>query len=145
MPYEMKSMLELMNEALAKTKSKYPSVGDFITDGAKSQDFIDYMMDLSTSHFTGKKSEIYHYSQERARHIAVTFLVGMVFSEFCGFYKSLPSILNCDDLSDDKKADLSQRMWLITSLSHDNGYRNKKNAGKFGFEYGNKISEIFAD
>lgn len=129
MPYEMKSMLELMNEALAKTKSEYQSVEHFIKDSRKkrnaikSQKFIDDLMRKNTTaHFPGKLSLVYHYPQERARHIAVSFLFGMVLSEFCGFYKSLPDILNRGQEDDNTKAGLAQRMWLITSLSHDNGY-----------------------
>lgn len=132
MAYEMKSMLELMNEALNSLDSKYRSVEYLIRDSKKNinakrcQDFIDDLMYNNTiGHFPGKLSLVYRYSQERARHIAITFLAGMVFSKFCGFYKLLPSVLNRNHEDEKTKAALAQRMWLITSLSHDTGYSLK--------------------
>lgn len=130
-----KSLLELMDEALASTGSCCTSVADFITDGEKSQDFIDDLMWKNTTlYFPGKVqpflptsilSKVYRYPQERARHIAISFLFGMVLSEFGGFYASLPEVLNRGNDAPLTKAALAQRMWLITSLSHDTGYSLK--------------------
>ena len=136
MSLQLRPLMELMNEALAGTGSYYHSVAEFIEDSQKnmdaqkSQNFIDELMRKNTTHYFPSKansslSKVYRYSQERARHIAISFLFGMVLSEFCGFYESLPEVLNCETEDEQTKAALSQRMWLITSLSHDNGYALK--------------------
>lgn len=127
MNYQTRPLLELMDKALASTSSYYTSVADFITDGKKSQDFIDDLMRKNTTlHFSQKApiklSRVYRYPQERARHIAISFLFGMVLSEFGGFYASLPAVLNPQNNAPQTRAALAQRMWMITSLSHDNGY-----------------------
>ena len=127
MELQLRPLMELMNEALAATGGPYASVDEFITDGEKSQTFINDLMQENTSRHFSRKAEIglskvYRYSQERARHIAISFLFGMVLSEFCSFYASLPEVLNRENENAQMKAALSQRMWLITSLSHDNGY-----------------------
>lgn len=129
MKYPIRPLIELMDEALANTNSFYNSVAEFITDGEKSQNFIDELMQQNTTRYFPSKialSKVYRYSQERARHIAISFLFGMVLSKFCGFYESLPEVLNREDEDEQTKAALAQRMWLITSLSHDNGYALKE-------------------
>lgn len=138
MNLQLRPLMELMDEALAGTGSSYQTVAEFIkdseknTNAQKSQDFIDDLMLKNTTRYfpskainslsTSSLSKVYRYSQERARHIAISFLFGMVLSEFCGFYESLPEVLNRETEDEQTKAALSQRMWLITSLSHDNGY-----------------------
>lgn len=131
MDLQPKSLMELMNKALSRIDSSYKSVDKFITDGKESQNFIDKLMKKNTLHFPGKAqpglstsslSKVYRYPQERARHIAISFLFGMVLSEFGGFYESLPEVLNRETENEQMKAALAQRMWLITSLSHDTGY-----------------------
>lgn len=130
MNLQLRPLMELMDEALAGTGSHYTSVAEFIEGSEKaknSQNFIDELMKANTTHYfprksTLKLSRVYRYPQERARHIAISFLFGMVLSEFCGFYASLPEVLNRQEDGEQTKAALSQRMWLITSLSHDNGY-----------------------
>jgi hypothetical protein len=125
--------MEVMDEALAGTGSPYTSVAEFIEGSEKaknSQNFIDELMKANTiDNFPRKSnlklSRVYRYPQERARHIAISFLFGMVLSEFCGFYASLPEVLNRQDDDEQTKAALSQRMWLITSLSHDTCYSLK--------------------
>lgn len=131
MNYPTRSLIDLMDEALAGTGSNYKKVADFITDGEKSQDFIDDLMRKNTTLYFSQKvpinlSRVYRYPQERARHIAISFLFGMVLSEFGGFYASLPAVLDSQNHAPQMKAALAQRMWLITSLSHDNGYALKE-------------------
>lgn len=135
MEYQTRPLIELMNEALISTGSFYQTVDEFITDGEKSQDFIDDLMRKNTTRYfpskaqpvlsTSSLSKVYRYSQEYARHIAISFLFGMVLSEFCGFYASLPTVLNRENENAQMKDVLAQRIWLITSLSHDNGYALK--------------------
>ena len=147
MELQLRPLMELMDEALAGTGSSYRTVAEFIkdseknTNAQKSQDFIDDLMWKNTTLYfpdkaqpvlptsvlpTSVLSKVYRYPQERARHIAISFLFGMVLSEFCGFYESLPEVLNRGNDAPLTKAALAQRMWLITSLSHDNGYALKE-------------------
>ena len=146
MELQLRPLMELMDEALAGTGSNYKKVAEFIkdseknTNAQKSQDFIDDLMWKNTTLYFPDKaqpvlptsvlpasvlSKVYRYPQERARHIAISFLFGMVLSEFCGFYESLPEVLNRGNDAPLTKAALAQRMWLITSLSHDTGYSLK--------------------
>lgn len=137
-----KSLMELMNDALAGTGSTYRYVTDFIKDSEKnpnareSQNFIDELMQKNTKYSVPSKStiglsKVYRYPQDRARHIAISFLFGMVLAEFCGFYESLPEVLNREYEDEQTKAALAQRMWLITSLSHDNGYGLKALSNRY--------------
>ena len=139
MNLQLRPLMELMDEALAGTGSHYTSVAEFIEGSEKaknSQNFIDELMKANTTHYfprksTLKLSRVYRYPQERARHIAISFLFGMVLSEFCGFYASLPEVLNRQEDGEQTKAALAQRMWLITSLSHDNGYGLKALSNRY--------------
>lgn len=111
---ERKTLYELMNNQIANIESKIPYsiLDDFITDKKESVLFIK---SLSKVFEVDSDSELYSVAQKRAIHSAITFLMGMVFSEFGNLYKSIASVVGLGEKN-------NQNIWLQTSLNHDRGY-----------------------
>lgn len=103
-----------MNNQIANIESKilYNRLDDFITDKKESVLFIK---SLSKVFEIDSDSGLYSVTQTRARHSIITFLMGMVFSEFGGLYKSIASVVGLGEKN-------NQKIWLQTSLNHDRGY-----------------------
>lgn len=93
-------------------ETTYKKLDEFITKDEKSVLFIK---SLSKIFKVDSDSELYDVTQARARHSAITFLMGMVFSEFADLYKSIASVIGLGEK-------YNQNIWLQTSLNHDRGY-----------------------
>lgn len=100
--------------------SEFRSLKSFITDGKKSAAFIQTLLNdevFKTQDENGKLNEdLYEIAEMRARHSAVTFLLGLVFKQFGNLFDSIPTII------DDYSSENALKMWLITSLYHDCAY-----------------------
>lgn len=114
---ERKSLYELMNNQIEKLSlnSSFKKLEDFITNDKNS---ILFIQSLSSVFEVEDIDNIYGISQARARHSAITFLMGMVFSEFGDLYNEISNIIDLDEA-------YNQKIWLLTSLNHDRGYFSK--------------------
>lgn len=115
---DFKSLKERIEEELSalNVPMDFRSLDSFIIDGKKSAAFIRFMLNDETFDVPEEKSDLYEIAEMRARHSAVTFLVGLVFRKFGGLFDAIPMILNMEG---QKK---SMQMWLIASLYHDKAY-----------------------
>ena len=112
---EFSSLFELMNSALSENGLEYKSIEDFITDDEKAKDFITKILDLTSFKKLYETSKKYAISQARARHQAITFLMGLIFIEFgksCNCFHNINDKIKINEL----------RLWQMISLHHDMGY-----------------------
>lgn len=120
----MKSLLDLMDDELHRLPLplKYTSVSEFINDDESSATFIRDLLKDDDFQTPDKASDIYDFAKTRARHSAITFLMGLVFRRFAGIFPLIPQTATLPTHSDKKTSDQALRMWLITSLYHDKAY-----------------------
>lgn len=119
-----RSLLELMDIELSflGLPSKYTSVSDFIYDDESSASFIREMLKDEDFRMPEEASDIYDFAKTRARHSAITFLMGLVFKRFAGsFFECEKTTENTRHTGDKRYGELL-RSWLITSLYHDKAY-----------------------
>lgn len=116
-----KTLKELIDEELHKLEipNGFQSIEDFITDGQKSTEFIRTILNDESFAIPDKSEDLYEIAEMRARHSAVTFLVGLAIKQFGGLFDKIPAILNTQDNAS------AMHMWLITSLYHDKAYESK--------------------
>lgn len=118
---QMRPLIELINEAYWGVKSglPYDSVQDFITSDTKSTEFIRVILQDDEFEMPDKGSELYDLAKARARHSAITFLLGLTLFRYEDFEKMIL------DSSYVQKADghnAAIRLWMLTALYHDYGY-----------------------
>lgn len=82
--YIKKTLQELMDDELSQMNlpSEFGTLKSFINDGKKSAEFIRYVLEDKPYNILKNSSPLYETSELRARHSAVTFLLGLVFSKF---------------------------------------------------------------
>ena len=115
---EFRSLKDLIELELKKIKlpSEFQSLEQFITDGKRSAAFIRAISSDETFVIPEKNNELYEVAEMRARHSAVTFLVGLVFRQFGGLFETIPMTVN------NPNTEKATQMWLTTSLYHDKAY-----------------------
>ena len=114
----LKDLIEIELKTL-KLPIEFQSLEKFITDGKKSAAFIRTISNDESFDIPDETSELYEVAEMRARHSAVTFLVGLVLRRFGGLFDSIPMTINNQHTSN------AMQMWLITSLYHDKAYSSK--------------------
>lgn len=79
---EFRSLKDLIELELKKIKlpSEFQSLEQFVTDGKKSAAFIRAISSDETFIIPENNYELYEVAEMRARHSAVTFLVGLLLS-----------------------------------------------------------------
>lgn len=109
-----------MNEELAQMNlpAEFNRLENFITDGKKSAEFIRFLLKDESYRLPDEQDSLYDTAELRARHSAVTFLMGLVFRRFGGLFEAFPVEENWDEKT-------AVRMWLITSLYHDKAYSSE--------------------
>lgn len=114
----MKTLLELMDEEYRKANLRLPykSIMDFLTDEHKSSEFIRKITHDDSFPDIDEDNELFQLSQTRARHSAITYLIGLVFADFADL-----RIQIIKKLKKDKNMNFLY-LWMITSLYHDWGY-----------------------
>lgn len=117
---DKKSLAELMNEELAQMNlpAEFNRLENFITDGKKSAEFIRFLLEDDSYRLPKEQDALYDTAEMRARHSAVTFLMGLVFRRFGGLFEAFP----VEENGNEKNA---VHMWLITSLYHDKAYSSE--------------------
>lgn len=118
---KMVPLIELINEAYRNIKGKLPydAIQDFITDDAKSTEFIRSILQDDEFETPDEGNELFDFAKTRARHSAITFLIGLVLLKYGNFEKMI------SNSSYAHKADLHNsaiQLWMITALYHDYGY-----------------------
>ena len=118
--HNLKNLYELMEEELhnLNVPEEFCKLNSFITDGKKSALFIRQLLDDESFNIPDERSDLYRIAEMRARHSAVTFLMGLVFRKFAGLFDKIPTIINKDN-------SFAMQMWLITSLYHDKAYSSE--------------------
>lgn len=116
---EKKTLFELINFELQKMNlaEPYSQLGSFITNDDKAAGFIRYMLSDDSYQVPADGSDLYTIAKARARHSAITYLLGLVFKPFGGIFDSIPSVLNIED-----DEQIANKLWMITALYHDKGY-----------------------
>lgn len=105
----MDTLLSLMNEQLSGIKGiSFKNVESFIKDDKRSTEFIRQILNDDEYEEVKESSSIYAIAEARARHSAISFLMGLVFRKFQGF------------VPQDKF-----KLWLMISLYHDVAYTSK--------------------
>lgn len=115
----MKTLLELMDDELQKlsVEKEFQHLESFITNDKESSRFISSLNDGFEFIMPNESDDLYEVAQGRARHSAITFLMGMVFKDFAGLYDLIGSTVNKSNV---EKANLA--IWLMTALNHDRAY-----------------------
>lgn len=108
------SLYDLFNLELSKMKvnDKYKNISNFISDDKACLNFIKEIID----DMVYDDSSIHKLSQDRAKHIVITFLLGQVLKNFGGLYDEFSGVIDFSDPI------LNQKMWMYVSLYHDYGY-----------------------
>lgn len=121
MEQKKRSLLELMDVELSLLglPSKYTSVSNFIYDDESSAAFIREMLRDEDFRTPEEASDIYDFAKARARHSAVTFLLGLVFKRFAGSFFEYGRTTENAMYTGGKRYNELLRSWLITSLYHD--------------------------
>lgn len=124
MEQKKRSLLELMDVELSLLglPSKYTSVSNFIYDDESSAAFIREMLRDEDFRTPEEASDIYDFAKTRARHSAITFLMGLVFKRFAGSFFEYGRITENAMYTGGKRYNALLRSWLITSLYHDKAY-----------------------
>ena len=112
----MESLESLMNKELKKLGSQYNEVKEFITNDEESAKFIRNILKDQSFATDNEKDSITNIAQVRARHSAVTFLMGLVFWQF-GWFEN--------DNKQSKNIIYNKNSWHIIALYHDIGYFSK--------------------
>ena len=117
----MKPLIDLINEAYAGVKGDLPyaSVESFITNDNKSAEFIRSILHDNEFEKKKKNSNLYALAKTRARHSAITFLIGLIFFKYLDFEEM---ILNSSYVQKYSGHSAAIRLWMITALYHDCGY-----------------------
>lgn len=124
MEQKKRSLLELMDIELSclGLLSQYASVSDFIYDDESSASFIREMLKDEDFRTPEEASDIYDFAKTRARHSAITFLMGLVFKRFSGGFFVHEKTAENTRHADSKRYGELLKSWLITSLYHDKAY-----------------------
>lgn len=114
----MDTLENLINQKLKEFFPEEKELKDFITDDKKSADFIRRILkDKSFANEEGYSVES-KIAQSRARHSAITFLLGLVFQPFYSFESNL--------YKDSITKQEANRLWMMVSLYHDIGYFSER-------------------
>lgn len=84
----MQSLESLMNEALKKmdVAEEFQNVKLITKDDESSAAFIRNMLDDEDYSLPSSQPKLVEFAKARAKHSAVTFLIGLVFSQFMNFF-----------------------------------------------------------
>ena len=123
---KMVPLIDLINEAYLKIKGSlyikgylsYNTIQEFITDDAKSTEFIRSILQDNEFETPNEGSELFNFTKTRARHSAITFLIGLALLKYGNFEEmiSKSSYVQESDLHNP-----AIQLWMVTALYHDFG------------------------
>ena len=141
-----RTLASCINDILIEVVKKYNlpeaynKVENFVTDDKESANFIRLILHDDVFDQVDANSPLYEITQARARHSAITFLIGLVFRDFGGLFDAFSTTRN---VSYDK--DISFKLWMITALNHDRGLYSEY-IKKTGNEYKTRYKlDLFTD
>ena len=119
----MKSLLDAINDVfLEKSKNlPYKSVLEFLKDDGKSADYIRAILN-DVDFAVENENQEYPIRKARARHSAITYLLGLVLSDFAGLSDSISNNLSFPYDSSNS----FQHLWMLSALYHDWGYFSER-------------------
>lgn len=120
----MKSLKELMNEKLWESSTNnnldFSSIENFINSDKLSAKYITSLSDGLNFEMPDESSPIYTVAQSRARHSAISYLLGMIFEDFGDLMKKI-------ELTFSEYTPKQQyALWMLTSLNHDRAYTSDR-------------------
>lgn len=133
----METLLNLMNAEIHKLNySGFKKLEDFITKDSDSAKFMRTI--LNDPNFIARDEENIEASlaESRARHSALTYLMGLVFLPFYDFKRDLPA--------DIRTSDCWSKLWLLVALYHDIGYFSDRIKNP-NFEYSSFKYQLFTN
>ena len=117
----MKTLKELMEIELSKIPYvSFSQIEEFITDDKRSASFISSITDGLQYNVPDDNNALYMVAQVRARHSAISFLLGLSFMKFGKLYENVGTAIDSDG------KDINYRLWLMTSLNHDRAYSSER-------------------
>lgn len=118
----MQSLKELMDMELKNLSkdSRFKQLENFITEDKKSAEFITSLTGNFKFETPEEDNPLYSVAQVRARHSAISFLMGLVFKNFYQLDKKIDKMLELKE-----HEEIFQKLWLMTSLNHDRGYTSR--------------------
>lgn len=135
-PSNMKTLLDLVEEAYHKHHPDLPykSVRSFLHNDKESATFIRMVLQDEEFCMPDENSSQYRFAQNRARHSAITYLIGLVFQDFLGLSFSIANHFYI--LGSTKNS--FPRLWMLTALYHDWGYYSER-LGNAGIVYREEV------
>lgn len=100
-----------------KTKHRYTSISEALDDEKECCKIIDDILQSKIYEHSEDNMKLPGVTQNRARHILITYLLGKVFGKFCDFDRELENLGR--KLSNHWNAG---NLWTLTALYHDYGY-----------------------
>ena len=112
--YQMRPLIDLINEVYLDIKGDlpYPSVQSFIKDDTKSLEFIRSILHDDIFERPDDYGDLHKLAKARARHSAVTFLIGLTLFKYLDFEGM---ILNSSYVQKLSGHNAAVRLWMITA------------------------------
>lgn len=112
-------LFELINEELRTMRfpEEFSDLSKFIISDERAAAFIRYMLNDDSYTVPDIGSEMYEVAQSRARHSAITYLIGLVFKPFKNIFDDFSNIVDSK-----QNSRVCHWLWLVTSLNHDKAY-----------------------
>lgn len=117
---EGKTLRKLLEDELGRIKvaQQYDDIAKILEDEKECQSVINKILH-ENAYDSSENPKTLGLSQERAKHILMTYLVGKGFSKFGGLAEKIQKELLLDGAEFDK-------IWMPTALYHDYGYYDDK-------------------
>lgn len=120
----MKSLKELMNEILSESPANknpdFSSIEKFINSDKLSAKYITSLSDGFDFEMPDKRSPVYSVAQSRARHSAISYLLGMIFKDFGNLMSRIERTFS------EYTPKQQYSLWMLTSLNHDRAYTSDR-------------------
>ena len=109
-----KTLHELLEEEFKQhVKWKYGDIARVLEDEKECQRIINHILN-DNAYDQNENQKTLGVTQERAKHILITYLIGSIFSTFGGLGEKIrKDLLEGDELD---------KIWMPTALYHDYGY-----------------------
>ena len=120
-PSSTESLMAKLDNAFRSkyADSRWGSAREIIFSDKDSADFIRWILKDEDYHEIENGSPMYEFAKGRARHSVITFLVGLLFTNSFGLFKSIDNAFG--NMNDPEAA---VRLWMLTALYHDWAYHS---------------------
>lgn len=120
------TLKELFDEQLVHLspfETTFYDVADFITKDNKSKDFLNSFI-YNKKLFPHDEGYNVKITKGRARHSAISFLLGLCIGDFCDLFGYCSSIFNDNLISYlyVNEPYINYKLWMCTATNHDYGY-----------------------